>query len=199
MLPHNSGERYDVLGKVTVPLGTRQVVRLTGILSDAQRLLFDPVLKYAPGVGSGERLTGRLAMLHLRHASPPEAGTTLVADLRAGYFDKEALRAPVLDAPDREFGGFTFARWSFAGEEIAQSRDTVTAADAIPGFREPERAAEPTSGSAESTLRSESRPSRGSRPTARSRTPCPHPRARGSIRIRPRGMSSSSTVRETSP
>jgi hypothetical protein len=141
LLPHNSGERYDVLGKVTVPLGTHQVVRLTGILSDAQRLLFDPVLKYTPEVGSGERLTGRLAMLHLRHASPPEAGTTVVADLRAGYFHKEALRAPVLDAPDREFGGFTFARWSFAGEEIAQSRDTVTAADAIPGFREPEYSA----------------------------------------------------------
>jgi hypothetical protein len=63
-------------------------------------------------------------MLHLRHASPPEAGTTLVADLRAGCFHKEALRAPVLDAPDHKFGGFTLARWSFAGEEIAVRRDT---------------------------------------------------------------------------
>ncbi len=48
LLPHNSGEHHDVLGKVTVPLGTQQVVRFTGIVSDAQRLLFDPVLKYHP-------------------------------------------------------------------------------------------------------------------------------------------------------
>lgn len=141
LLPNNSGERYDVLGKLTVPVGRQQVLRLTGIVSDAQRLLFDPVLKYAQGTGAGERVTGQLAMLHLRHASPPEAGTTLVADLRAGYFAKEALRAPVLDAPDRQFGGFTFSRWSFAGEELARSRDTVAALAAIPGFAEPEYSA----------------------------------------------------------
>ncbi len=137
LLPHNSGERYDVLGKLTVPLGRYQVVRLTGILSDAQRLLFDPALKYSPGAGSGERVTGRLAMLHLRHASPPSAGTPLVADLRAGYFEKAALRAPLLESPERHFGGFTFSRWSFAGEDIARSRDTVAARDAVPGFGVP--------------------------------------------------------------
>jgi hypothetical protein len=137
LLPHNSGERYDVLGKLTVPVGRHQVVRLTGIVSDAQRLLFDPVLKYWPGPGSGERVTGRLAMLHVRHANPPEAGTALVADLRAGYFEKEALRAPLLESPERSFGGFTFSRWSFAGEEIASTRDTLAARDAIPGFRVP--------------------------------------------------------------
>jgi hypothetical protein len=136
VLPHNAGERYDVLGKLTVPIGSRQILRLTGIASEAQRLLFDPVLKYAPEAGSGERLSGRLAMLHLRHASAPEAKTTLVIDLRLGYFGKEALRAPAA-MPDFKFGAFSFSRWSFAGEDVARGLDTTAALQAVPGFERP--------------------------------------------------------------
>lgn len=137
LLPHNSGEHYDVLAKLTVPLGRQHVVRLLGVASDQQRLLFDQVLKYTPGAGSGERLDGRLLMLHYRYATPPEAGTTVVADLRAGYFDKEAMRARLLEAPALAFGGYSFERWEFAGASIAASLDTVAAREPIPGYPVP--------------------------------------------------------------
>lgn len=137
LLPHNSGEHYDLLAKLTVPLGRQHVVRLLGVASTQQRQLFDQVLKYSPGTGSGERLDGRLLMLHYRYATPPEAGTTVVADLRAGYFDKEAMRARLLESPDLAFGGFSFDRWRFAGEAIAASLDTVAAREPIAGYPVP--------------------------------------------------------------
>jgi hypothetical protein len=137
LLPHNSGEHYDLLAKLTLPIGRQHVVRVLGVASEQQRQLFDQVLKYSPGNGSGEQLGGRLLMLHYRYATPPAAGTTVVADLRAGYFDKEAMRARLLDAPDLSFGGFSFQRWRFAGESIATGRDTVAARDPIPGYPVP--------------------------------------------------------------
>jgi len=137
LLPHASGEHYDALAKLTVPLGSQQVLRLLGVASNQQRQLFDPVMKYTPEAGSAERLRGRLLMLHLRHATAPTARTTVVADLRAGYFEKDAIRARLLEPPDPAFGGFTFSGWAYAGEAIATARDTVAAMQPIPGYPEP--------------------------------------------------------------
>ncbi len=137
VLPNNAGERYDLFGKLTIPLGARQTLRVQGIASQVQRQLFDPVLKYEPGGGSAERVTAGHAMAHLRHASRPDAATTTVIDLRVAYFDKEAIRAPLLAPPDFAYGALTFQRWDFAGEEIASARDTARAQGPIPGFRTP--------------------------------------------------------------
>lgn len=137
LLPHNSGEQYDVLGKLTVPIGARHELRLLGVRSETQRLLFDPALKYAPDAGSGERRTGRLALMHLRRGVTSGAGLGFGMDLRLGFFEKEATRAPLLDVPERHFGAFTFSSLAFAGEDLARSRDSVGALAAIPDVADP--------------------------------------------------------------
>lgn len=138
LVPHNSGEQFDLVGKLTIPIGQRQVIRVLGILSESQRRLYDPQLKYTSLPGLGQRLSGRLGMLHFRRASAPQASTTFIVDLRAGYYEKEAIRAPLLEPYDPSFGGFTFSRFAFAGEGMAAARDTASARDPIPGFQRPE-------------------------------------------------------------
>jgi len=137
LLPHNAGERYDLLGKLTVPIGARQTVRLLGVLSEQQRLLFEPALKYTEGAGPAERVSGRLAMAHLQRVSGPDERNTTILELRAGYFESEGVRAPLVEQPDRRFGAFTFERFRFAGAAIAEARDSVAALDAVPGFAVP--------------------------------------------------------------
>ncbi len=137
LLPHNAGERYDVFGKLRIPLGSRQTVRLAGATSSSQRLLFDPVLKYAPERGAGEHIRGRLAVAHLERVSRPDSAHTTVVDLRVGYFDREAIRAPLTHLPEFAFGAFSFGDYEFAGRDIARSRDTLGAEDGVPGFAWP--------------------------------------------------------------
>jgi outer membrane receptor protein involved in Fe transport len=137
LLPHNAGERFDVFGKLTIPVGQRETIRLLGLASTSRRLLFDPELKYASLQGPGERLSTRLALLHVRRTSAPEARTVVNADLRAGYFEKEAIRAPLLEQPTSRFGGFAFASLMLAGEDVAAQRDTVRAFNPLEGFEQP--------------------------------------------------------------
>ena len=137
VLPNNSAERYDLFAKLTIPLGTRQVLRVQGAASQVQRQLFDPVLKYQPGSGPAERVRAGQAMAHLQHATKPSAATTAVIDLRFAYFDKQAIRAPLLAPPDFRYGAFTFSRWDLAGEEVARARDLNAAQGVIPGFQAP--------------------------------------------------------------
>lgn len=138
LLPHNSGEQFDALAKLTFPLGRQEVIRVLGLVSESQRRLFDQQLKYATQQGPGQRISGRLGMVHFRRTSSPQASTTLNVDFRAGYYEKEAIRAPLLDQYDPSFGGFTFSRFEFAGESVARSRDTVAAQAPLPGFQRPE-------------------------------------------------------------
>src|SRR5262249_10819133 len=49
MLPHNSGEQYDFGGKITIPFGA-QTLRILGLHSTEQRLLYDPAYKYDPSL-----------------------------------------------------------------------------------------------------------------------------------------------------
>lgn len=138
VLPHNSGEQFDLFAKLTLPLGSRQTLRVLGVGSERRRLLFDPVLKYAPDRGPGESVSGRLVLAHLRRASQPDSVNATIIDWRLGYFSKEAMRAPLREAPDHLFGAFSFGGFSFAGAGIARGRDTVAAARPIPGFAVPE-------------------------------------------------------------
>ncbi|MGD2136289.1 MAG: TonB-dependent receptor, partial [Gemmatimonadales bacterium] len=137
LLPHNSGERYDLLGKLTVSLGGRHELRVLGVASEEQRLLFDPVLKYAPATGAGQRISGRFALLHLRRGTASSPGVSLGMDLRLGAFQKEAIRAPLTDAVSGSFGAFTFRSLPLAGEELANARDSAGAVAAIPEVSAP--------------------------------------------------------------
>ena len=143
LLPHNSGERYDVTGKLTIPIGSRHALRLLGVGSIRNRLLYDQQLKYAPDRGSAEQITGRLLMAHLQRTSSAASLNSSSVDLRVGYFEKESLRGVLLNVPERIFGAFTGGDFEFAGRAIAESADSLAALAAISGFDLPDYAVSP--------------------------------------------------------
>ncbi len=137
MLPHTGGEQYDLAAKLTVPLGLRHSLRLFGLRSTAQRLLFDQTYKYDPELAPGQRLTGTLFSGHYQYAAAAGASLPLVADLRLGWFDREFLRGQLVETPDGRFGAFTGEKYEFLGEDIARRQDTTAAADPLPGYLTP--------------------------------------------------------------
>ena len=138
LLPHNSGERLDASGKLTLPLGARQTLRVLGLRSVEQRLLFDPTYKYDLAFAPASRVRGTLLSGHLQHTSGPGAVNPLTVDLRAGYFDREFQRGTLSGEPNFKFGAFTGQTFHFLGEEIARARDTAAATEAVPGFGAPD-------------------------------------------------------------
>jgi hypothetical protein len=138
LLPHNSGERLDAGGKLTLPLGARQTLRVLGLRSVEQRLLFDPVYKYDLAFAPASRVRGTLLSSHLQHTSGPGAVNPFTVDLRAGYFDRVFLRGALSAQPNFKFGAFTGQTFHFLGEDIARARDTAAATPAVPGFSAPD-------------------------------------------------------------
>lgn len=138
LLPHNSGEQYSAIGKLTIPIGSSQTFRIFGMRSLDQRMLYDPVYKYDPTFAPARRLSGTLLSGHLQHASRPEARLPLIADLRVGWFDRDFLRGPLAEQPEFAVGAFTGERFRFVGEDVARAQDTVAAAGALDGFPAPE-------------------------------------------------------------
>jgi hypothetical protein len=138
LLPHNSGERYDAGLKFTVPLGSRQTVRLFGLQSVDQQLLFDPAFKYDPTFGPAQRVRATLLTGQVQHTSGPDAVNPLTVDLRLGYFDRAFFRGALSDQPSQQFGAFTFQTFHFVGEEPAQHQDTLSTRGAVPGFAAPD-------------------------------------------------------------
>ena len=138
LLPHNGGERYDGALKLTVPLGVRQTLRLFGLQSVEQRLLFDPAYKYDPSLAPAQRVRGTLLTGQLQHASSPGAVTQLTIDLRVGYFDRVFERGALSDQPNQRFGAFSFGTFHFLGEDLARRQDTAAARGAVPGFAAPD-------------------------------------------------------------
>jgi hypothetical protein len=137
MLPHNSGEQYNVGGKLTIPLGSRETVRFFGLRSIDQRLLYDPVFKYDPSGGPGQRTAGTLGSFHWQHTSAPTARRPFVADLRLSLFNRDFIRGAPDSLPDYRFGAFTGSRLHVVGEELARSMDTLAADAPIPGLTQP--------------------------------------------------------------
>jgi hypothetical protein len=139
LLPHNSGEQVDLVGKLTIPLSARHTVRLFGLRSVDQRLLFDPAYKYDLFLAPARRVTGELYTGHWQYASGDRsAGPSLVADLRLAHFERQFLRGTLeAEAPYR-FGGFTGRRFRFLGEQLAVDQDTLGASGAVPGFALPD-------------------------------------------------------------
>lgn len=133
MLPHNSGERLDLGAKLRVQLGRRQTLRLLGLRSAEQRLLYDPAYKYDLDDAPAQRVRGTLASGHLQHVAD---GFT--ADLRIGWFQREFLRGALVEPSDYAFGAFTGTTFRFLGEDLARRQDTVAARAPIPGFGIPD-------------------------------------------------------------
>lgn len=143
LLPHNTGERYDVTAKLTVPIGINYRVRMLGIASSGNRLLFDPQLKYSPRQGPAEETKGRFGLIHLQTTPAMGSSNTTMLDLRLGFFEKSALRGVLVNQPDRKFGAFTLGDFEFAGEQLAEAGDSIGALQAIGGFNVPVPATSP--------------------------------------------------------
>ncbi len=135
-LPHNSGEHWNGAAKILVPVTTRTTLRLLGIHSEEQRLLYDPVYKYDPDLAPAQRLRGDLASAHLQYITDPRSSSPLIVDLRGSRFVREFIRG-ALDAPvDYAVGAITGSRFHFIGEDLAQSQSDSP--DAIPGLERPD-------------------------------------------------------------
>ena len=141
MLPHNAGEQYNFGGKLTVPLGSRETVRLFGLRSIDQRLLYDPAFKYDPAGGPAQRTAGTFASFQLQHTSAPTSRHPMVADLRLSVFNRDFVRGALDGEPDYRFGAFTGSRFGIVGEDLARAQDTATASASIPGLQAPTLAA----------------------------------------------------------
>jgi hypothetical protein len=132
MLPHNSGERVDAAAKLRLPLGDRTTVRLFGLRSIEQRLLYDPSYKYDLDFAPALRVGATLASGHVQRFFG-----AATADLRLGWFQREFVRGALDGQPDYVFGAFTGERFRIRGEDVARAQDTVAALGALPGFALP--------------------------------------------------------------
>jgi hypothetical protein len=136
LLPHNSGEQWSGLGKITLPLTDQLTLRMLGLHSEDQSLLYDPIYKYDLNLAPAQRLRGDLFSGHVQYASTPTQGKPLIVDLRAGRFFREFLRGTLSSEVDYAFGGLTGRRFHFLGEEMARAQDASSAP--IPGLATPE-------------------------------------------------------------
>ncbi|MBI1722629.1 MAG: TonB-dependent receptor [Gemmatimonadetes bacterium] len=137
LLPHNSGEQVDAVTKLMIPVGAHHTVRLFGLHSVEQRLLYDPAYKYDARYAPGRRVTGNLVSGHWQYASRSTTSRSLIADFRLAYFAREFLRGTPTRETDYRFGAFTGRRLRVVGEDIARAQDTAAAAAAISGLDAP--------------------------------------------------------------
>jgi hypothetical protein len=135
LLPHNSGEQADLAAKLTIPLGSRQTLRILGLHSAEQRLLFDPAFKYDQEFAPARRVTGNLLNAQLQRTFP---GPNITLDGHFGYFSRDFVRGTPTSTPDYRFGAFTGRKLDIAGEGIARAQDTALARSALPGFIPPD-------------------------------------------------------------
>ena len=135
-LPHNSGEQWNGAAKLVVPVGSRTTVRVLGIHSEDQRLLYDPVYKYDPDFAPAQRLRGDLVTGHVQFKTDPRSAFPVIVDARASRFVREFLRGALTKPVDYAVGAITGSRFHFIGEDAARAQST--AADRIPGFGRPE-------------------------------------------------------------
>jgi outer membrane receptor protein involved in Fe transport len=134
-LPHNSGERWTGAAKVVVPVGARGAVRVLGLHSEDQRLLFDPAYKYDPELAPAQRIRGDLVTAHLQYHVAPTSRVPAVLDLRVSRFVREFIRGDADEEVDYAFGALTGSRLRFIGEDLARAQSTST--EPLPGLVRP--------------------------------------------------------------
>ncbi|MEP6475512.1 MAG: carboxypeptidase-like regulatory domain-containing protein, partial [Gemmatimonadota bacterium] len=86
LLPHNSGQQVDLAAKLTASLATGMTLRLLGVHSGEERLLYDPAYKYDADLGPARRVTANLLTAHLQKSL---LRSGILADLRVGYYDRQ--------------------------------------------------------------------------------------------------------------
>lgn len=136
LLPHNSGEEWNALGKLTLPLSEQFTVRMLGLHSEAQSLLYDPAYKYDLDLAPAQRLRGDLISGHVQYASTPRQGKPLIVDLRVGRFSREFFRGTLSGEVNYALGAITGGRFHFLGEDLARAQDASSAP--VSGLRTPE-------------------------------------------------------------
>ncbi len=140
-LPHNAGEQLSFAGKLTIPITSRQTVRLFGLHSSQQQQLYDQLYKYDLQYAPVVNFQGTLASAAFQHVSGPTARTPLVLDVKAGYLNREFLRGQQSDSVDFVAGAFTFDKYHILGEDIARAKDSTAALSPIPGMYLPANSA----------------------------------------------------------
>ena len=123
LLPHNSGEQWNGAAKLLIPVTRQAVLRVLGVHSEIQRLLFDPAFKYALDFAPAQRVRGDLVSGHLQLRTGPSSRSPLVVDLRAGRFVREFLRGQLDGTVDYKVGAITGSRFHIVGEDRAQAFD----------------------------------------------------------------------------
>lgn len=135
LLPHNGGEQWNGAGKLVVPVAPGAVLRVLGIHSEEQLLLYDPAYKYALDFAPAQRLRGDLVSGHLQLRTRPAASFPVIVDLRGGRFVREFVRGQ-LDGPvDYKVGAITGSRLHVVGEDLARTLNR--SADPIAGLVQP--------------------------------------------------------------
>ena len=135
LLPHNSGEQWNGAAKLVVPIASGAVLRLFGIHSEDQRLLYDNAYKYALDFAPVQRLRGDLVSSHLQLRTDPRSSVPLIVDLRGGRFVREFLRGQLDGTVDYKVGALTGSRIHVVGED--EARVLSQAPDPIAGLAEP--------------------------------------------------------------
>ncbi|MEO8030106.1 MAG: TonB-dependent receptor [Gemmatimonadota bacterium] len=134
LLPHNSGQQVDLAAKLTASLATGMTLRLLGVHSGEERLLYDPAYKYDADLGPARRVTANLLTAHLQKSL---LRSGILADLRVGYYDRQFTYGTADQDPDYSFGAFTSNRLHILGEDLARRQDTASARAPISGYLVP--------------------------------------------------------------
>jgi len=135
MLPHNSGEQLSGLGKITFAATDRITLRLTGLHSENQGLLFDPAYKYDLVFAPAQRVKGDLLTGHVQYASGPGTRRPLILDVRAARYKRDFMRGTLDGEVDYAFGALTGKPFHFIGEDVARAQDPTV--EPIPGLGTP--------------------------------------------------------------
>jgi len=137
LLPHDGGETYDLAAKLKIPLSEHNTLRLFGLESIEQRLLYDPVLKYDEQFAPAQRTTGNLMTAHWQFAPSGHAARSLVSDVHLSYFSRDFLRGELSSTPSPVFGGFIGRPLSIMGAGMARAIDTTDARGPVAGYSAP--------------------------------------------------------------
>ena len=136
LLPHNSGEQWSGLGKITVPFNDQVTLRLLGLHSEDQRLLYDPAYKYDLDLAPGQRTRGDLFTGHVQFASGPGTHHPVIVDARIGRFVRDFMRGTLDGEVDYALGALTGKPFHFVGETAARALQPTP--EPIPGLRTPD-------------------------------------------------------------